>query len=81
MKDWAKAIAPKGGVHSAKEVGKWLWDRFIGDGRKNYGKLEQAHVEVLLATGYDLGYLADANNSQLIVNTGDPDASQYVYDR
>jgi len=35
----------------------WLWQRFVADGLKNYGLLEQAHLYALLSTGHDLGYI------------------------
>jgi len=61
-KDWAKII-PKDsyGEYKVKDVGLWLWKRFIGDGGKNYQALEQAHITALL-NGKDLGLFLDENN-------------------
>ncbi len=58
-KDWARVIPSTGGVHTVGDVGLWLWKRFIGDGGRGYGTLEQANVAALLATGMDLGYAVD----------------------
>ena len=53
-KDWAK-IVPRNshGVYRVDDVGEWLWNRFIGDGLKNYTALERAYVNAFLATGVD----------------------------
>lgn len=55
LKDWAKII-PKNsnGQYVVADVGRWLWNRFIGDGGKNYGPQEKAYIEAFLATGKDL---------------------------
>jgi hypothetical protein len=62
-KDWAKVI-PKNasGQYRVGEVGEWLWNRFVGDGLKNYTILEKAYVTAFLAQGVDFGYLV--NKSQ-----------------
>ena len=61
-KDWAKLI-PKNseGKYKVKDVGLWLWKRFIGDGGKNYQALEKAHITALL-NGKDLGYFLNVDN-------------------
>jgi hypothetical protein len=61
-KDWARVIPSTNGVYRVKEVGQWLWDRFISDNRVNYGTLERAQITALLATGMDFGYQANPNN-------------------
>jgi hypothetical protein len=62
-KDWGKLIPVNAqDDHRVADVGDWLWKRFVGDGGINYGPLERAHVNALLATGYDLGYLVDPDN-------------------
>lgn len=60
-KDWTK-IMPKdaNGAYSIAHVGAWLWNRFMGDGGKNYGALERANVSELLAVGTDLKYVGNA---------------------
>lgn len=57
-KEW-KDIIPRseGGLFKAKDVAKWLWQRFITDGWKNYTTLEQAHLCALLTAGRDIGYV------------------------
>ena len=58
-KDWAKLISKdntKG--YRVDEVAKWLWNRFISDGLKNYGVLERAHLIALL-NGKDLALFLD----------------------
>ncbi len=65
-KDWAAVIPTNGdNQYEVNKVAKWLWQRFVGDGGKNYGFYERLAVESLLATGYDFGYLADPNNPEL----------------
>jgi hypothetical protein len=74
-KDWARAIPTSdAGLYTVKEVGEWLWERFIGDGGEGYGPLEQAHVAALLATGMDLGYLADPTNADVAYGAADLNA-------
>jgi len=45
----------------------WLWKRFIGDGGKNYGELEQAHVMALL-NGKDLALFLDESKPLEVYN-------------
>ncbi|MGI9336082.1 MAG: DUF1800 family protein [Gammaproteobacteria bacterium] len=61
-KDWRRAMGKRGGRYSVEAVAKWLWRRFIADGLKNYGPLEQAHLHALLATGDDIALLAHPSN-------------------
>jgi len=58
-KDWARVIPTTGGMYPVAEVGLWLWNRFVGDGGRNFGTLERANVAALLATGMDLGFAID----------------------
>lgn len=67
-KDWARVIPATDGVYRVKDVGAWLWQRFISDDGAHYGSLEQAQVTALLATGLDLGYLVDAINPDIAYN-------------
>lgn len=64
LKDWAAIVPtdPNGGYY-VKQVAEWLWDRFIGDGLKNMGTLERAHIYALLGSGRDLSYLADPGDA------------------
>ncbi len=57
-KEWYNII-PKSedGSYITEDVARWLWQRFVADGWKNYGILEKAHLYTLLATGKDLGYI------------------------
>lgn len=58
-KDWSKLIpADSSSEYRVKDVGLWLWKRFIGDGGKNYGALEKAHITALL-NGKDLALFLD----------------------
>jgi len=71
-KDWGKLIpetAP--GEHRVADTATWLWQRFVGDNGRNFGLLERAHIAALLATGYDLGYLADPANPDGIYSAED----------
>lgn len=69
VKDW-QHIIPKSsnGKWVVKDVARWLWQRFIADGWKHYGMLEQAHITALLSSGHDLGFLMVEHNP----NTDDP---------
>jgi len=57
-KEWGDII-PRShdNTYRTKDVAMWLWQRFVADGLKNYGLLEQAHLYALLSTGHDLGYI------------------------
>ncbi|MDH5408454.1 MAG: DUF1800 domain-containing protein [Gammaproteobacteria bacterium] len=62
-KDWARVIpANNFGKYRVKEVGEWLWQRFVADGLKNYGPIERAYVTAFLATGNDFGMIVDPDN-------------------
>jgi len=62
-KDWAKIMPTSDdGTYRVKDVGEWLWNRFIGDGLKNFGSLERAYVYALLGSGKDFGYFVNSNN-------------------
>jgi len=70
-KDWAKAI-PSSSTDNYKvdEVAKWLWKRFIGDGLKNYGSLERAHIVALL-NGKDLSLFIDQDKPLTVYSVDD----------
>jgi hypothetical protein len=71
-KNWA-AVVPKSssGTYVVKDVAEWLWQRFIGDGLKNMGLLERAHLYALLAEGLDIVYLADRNALDRVITTAE----------
>ena len=73
-KDWA-AIIPtnSNGDYNVEDVAKWLWNHFLGDGLKNYGPLERAHLIPYLAArqSRDLSVL-------LAVRQGRLDSAQSV---
>jgi hypothetical protein len=72
QKNWAVAI-PKSasGGYVVKDVAEWLWNRFIGDGLKNMGLLERAHIYAILAEDLDIVYLADQNRLDRVITTAD----------
>lgn len=58
-KDWSRAIPI--GIHTeyrVEHVGRWLWQRFVADGGRNFDLQAQAQVFAMLAEGTDFGYLA-----------------------
>ena len=57
-KDWS-AIAPNTvGEYIVADVARWLWDRFVNDGGKNYSQVVQVQLHAILARGLDFGYRA-----------------------
>lgn len=64
-------IIPKGvdGRWRVKETAEWLWNRFIGDGLKNLGNLERAHLYALLGSGTDLNYFLARDKRDSSINT------------
>jgi len=63
VKDWGSVIPMNGASeHVVSDVADWLWNRFIGDGGKNFDVIAKAQVQALLATGLDFGYAVDAGN-------------------
>lgn len=63
-KEW-RDIIPRSNddTFRARDTARWLWQRFVADGLKNFGVLEQAHLCMLLTTGRDLGYIMHDNLS------------------
>lgn len=53
------------------KVAEVLWNRFIGDGLKNFGPLERAHVHALLARGTDIASALSENNPERVLTTAD----------
>jgi hypothetical protein len=71
-KDWASVLSKKLSIkYEVDKIGEFLWDRFIGDGLKNYATLERAYVNSLLASGKDLAYAIDANDLDRIFTTNE----------
>ncbi|MBT8058175.1 MAG: DUF1800 domain-containing protein, partial [Gammaproteobacteria bacterium] len=63
QKDWGAVIPLDGdGQHGVAAVSDWLWNRFIGDGGKNFDLIAKAQVQSLLATGRDFGFEVDPDN-------------------
>jgi hypothetical protein len=59
-KNWGSVIPlNNSGKHLAGEVATWLWNRFIGDGGKNFDVIARAQVQAMLAQGRDFAYLMD----------------------
>ncbi len=57
------------GQWRVKDVARFLWQRFVADGLKNFGTLEQAHLYALLGSrterdirGVDLGFYLDESD-------------------
>ena len=70
--DWGSVIpVNNNSEHVVSEVADWLWNRFIGDGGKNFDAIARAQVQALLATRRDLGYLVDADNAEAVFSSAD----------
>lgn len=70
-KNWGSVIPKVGGRHKAKDVGEFLWNRFIGDGLKNFGDVERAHVYALLGSRFDLMQGLDSSSLNRIIGMTD----------
>lgn len=57
--------------YQVSKVSEVLWNRFIGDGLKNFGPLERAHVYALLARGMDLASARDENNPDRVFTSAE----------
>ncbi|MCA9520005.1 MAG: DUF1800 family protein [Myxococcales bacterium] len=81
-KDWARVI-PRGGdgTRRTKAVAEWLWNRFIGDGLKNFGVLERAHVYALLVSGKDLALWLDENQPTRVYTKDELETDRTLIDR
>jgi uncharacterized repeat protein (TIGR02543 family) len=73
MRDWQVVIPSNDdGVWHVKTVARYLWQRFIADGLKNFGPLEEAHLYAILGAragasdeqGMDLGLYLDAEDPE-----------------
>jgi hypothetical protein len=78
-KDWSTVIPAGGdGQHRTDAVGRWLWDRFVGDGGAHYDELARAQVNALLLTGVDFGALVDPENPERIYRTAELTTGYYA---
>jgi hypothetical protein len=69
-KDWTSVIEKKSTKqYLVDKVGEFLWNRFIGDGLKNYGTLERTYVNSLLATGKDFAYNVNPDDLERVFTT------------
>jgi hypothetical protein len=59
------------GAHVVGEVATWLWNRFIGDGGKNFDPIARAQVQALLAAGQDFAYTVDPGNPDAVYSMND----------
>ena len=70
--DWGSVIPVDGsGEHVAGEVATYLWNRFIGDGGKNFDAIARAQVQAMLATRRDFGFTVDPDNPQIVYSSAD----------
>ena len=77
-KDWAKVI-PKNaaGVYRVADIAKWLWQRFVADGLKNYGPIERAYITGFLASGNDFGTIVDEFNPDVVFSAEQLNSEPY----
>ncbi|MGB0590643.1 MAG: InlB B-repeat-containing protein [Myxococcota bacterium] len=75
MRDWQVVIpADDEGKWRVKYVARYLWQRFIADGLKHFGPLEEAHLYAILGArtggsgeqGMDLGLYLDASDPERV---------------
>ena len=71
-KDWSQTVPVNAfGTYVVSDVAEWLWNRFVGDGLKNFGPLERAYVVSLLASDRDLNYLLDYENLDWVISSAE----------
>jgi len=71
-KDWGSVIPVNAnGEHVVADVAEWLWNRFIGDGGKNFDPIARAQVHALLADNRDFGYVVDSSNPDIAYSSDD----------
>jgi uncharacterized repeat protein (TIGR02543 family) len=75
MREWQVMIPPdEDGVWRVKTVSRYLWQRFIADGLKHFGPLEEAHIYAILGArggsvaeeGMDLGLFLDEDEPERV---------------
>lgn len=68
-KDWgAKIPRSTNGYYRVRDVARWLWQRLLADGHKQYGRLERAHLHALLANGKHLSAIADPDHPGKVIS-------------
>ena len=71
-KGWDQLIPVNAsGEYVVAEVAAWLWNRFIGDGGKNFDPIARAQVHALLARDRDFAYLVDSSNPDAVYSSED----------
>ncbi len=66
VKDWASAVPTNAqGEYKVTDVARWLWQHFIGDGWRNFGPLERAHLYGMLGSKRDLALLLAIRDARL----------------
>jgi hypothetical protein len=71
-KEWDEVIPVNAaGEYVVSEVADWLWNRFIGDGGKNFDPIARAQVHALLATDRDFAYVVDNSNPDAVYSSSD----------
>jgi uncharacterized protein DUF1800 len=60
VKDWGNVIpTDDSGNHRVEDVARWLWQRVIADGGKNFDSIARAQVQAILAQGVDFSVSVD----------------------
>ena len=68
IKDWASTIpVSSNGGYVVEDIAKWLWQRFINDGLRNYGPLERAHMVSLIGSRRDFPLLLAIRDGRLAI--------------
>lgn len=71
-KDWGSVIPVNSkGKYVVADVAEWLWNRFIGDGGKNFDPIARAQVHALLADNRDFGYVVDSSSPDVAYSSDD----------
>lgn len=71
-KDWGSVIPVNGSnQYVVAEVADWLWNRFIGDGGKNFDPIARAQVYALLAVDRDFGFVVDPAYPETVYSSND----------
>lgn len=69
-RNWASVVpVDESGLYTVRHVAEWLWNRLMGDGLKNFGSLERAHVYAFLANDQDLVSLASPEDLGSIITS------------
>ncbi len=57
--------------YQVDKVGEFLWQRFVGDGLKNYGVLERTYVNAFLATSDDWAATVNPDDLDRVFTTAE----------